>query len=100
MNSKFTGGLLGLIGIKLLMFFMILFSIGLLTPWAVCIKENWYTKNTYIEGKQLKFIGTGSSLFGQFIIWFLLTIITLGIYGFWLSINMKKWVVRNTVFDS
>lgn len=97
-QSEFTGGLLGLIGIHLLQALLTLFTLGLCYPWAVCIKERWIAKHTYIDGRQLCFDGTGGQLFGNYIKWFLLTLITCGIYGFWLSIKMKQWVVKHTHF--
>ena len=96
MESKFTGGLLGLIGIGILQYIIILFTLGFGTPWAVCLKESWYVKHTVIDGYRLTFDGTGGQLFGNFIKWFLLTIITLGIYSFWLTIKMKQWVTKHT----
>ena len=98
MNSKFTGGLLGLIGIGLLQWLLTLVTLGLGAPWAVCIKERWVAKHTVIDGRQLAFDGTGAQLFGNYIVWLLLTIITLGIYSFWLSIKMKQWVTKHTHF--
>lgn len=96
MESKFTGGLLGDIGISILMVFICLFTLGIGLPWAVCIREKWIAEHTIIDGKQLVFDGTGGQLFGSYIKWFLLSIITLGIYSFWLSIKMKQWVVSHT----
>ena len=96
MESKFTGGLLGMIGIGILQALIITFTLGIGTPWAICLKEEWYAKHTIIDGQPLKFDGTGGQLFGNFIKWFLLTIITLGIYSFWLSIKMKQWVTMHT----
>lgn len=95
-ESKFTGGLLGLIGIGILSIIIIVFTLGIGTPWAVCMKERWYTEHTIVDGKQLTFDGNGGQLFGNYIKWFLLTIITCGIYSFWLSIKMKQWVVSHT----
>ncbi|MDY0023302.1 MAG: DUF898 family protein [Candidatus Izemoplasmatales bacterium] len=97
-ESRFTGGLLGLIGINILSFILILFTLGIGLPWAVCIKQRWYAEHTYINGKRLAFVGNGGQLFGQYIKWLLLTIITIGIYAFWLNIKMHKWVVSKTVF--
>ncbi len=97
-KSKFTGKLSGLIGIGLLQWILIFFTLGLATPWAVCIKEAWMAEHTVIDGRRIKFDGKGGQLFGNYIKWFFLTIITLGIYSFWLSINMKKWVVKHTHF--
>lgn len=97
-RSEFTGSLLGLIGINLLSLIIVFFTLGILMPLAVCIKEEWYARHTIIEGRQLVFTGNFVDLFFQYIKWFLLTIITLGIYSFWLNIKMKQWVVSNTHF--
>ena len=100
MKSEFTGGLLGLIGIKILCFFVILITIGLGIPWATCISQRWYAKHTIIDGQQLHFDGKAIQLFGNYIKWLLLTIITLGIYSFWLGIKMHKWVILHTHHSS
>lgn len=97
-ESKFTGGLLGLIGTNLLALFIVIITLGICIPWAVCIRQNWYAKHTIIGGKQLEFTGKAIELFGQYIKWFLLTIITIGIYGFWVNIKMHAWVVSKTKF--
>ncbi len=96
MESKFTGGLLGLIGISILQSLLCFITLGIGAPWAICMKEKWIAEHTFIDGHRLIFDGTGGQLFGNYIKWFLLTIVTLGIYGFWLSINMKKWLVKHT----
>ena len=96
MESKFTGGLLGSIGISILMILLCLFTLGIGLPWAVCIRERWLARHTVIDGKQLVFDGTGGQLFGNYIKWFLLSIITFGIYSFWLSIKIKQWTISHT----
>ena len=96
MESKFTGGLLGLIGISILQILIVTFTLGLGVPWAVCLYQSWIAKHTIIDGRQVKFDGTGGQLFGNYIKWFLLTIITLGIYSFWLGINMQKRITKHT----
>ena len=96
MESKFTGGLLGMIGIGILQGLIITFTLGLGLPWALCIKEDWYAKHTIIDGRRLTFDGNGAQLFGNYIKWLLLTIITCGIYSFWLTIKMKQWVTKHT----
>ena len=95
-ESKFTGGLLGLIGINILQSLLITITLGIALPWAICLKERWIAKHTIIDGQQLVFDGKGGQLFGNYIKWFLLTIITFGIYAFWLDIKMKQWVVKHT----
>jgi len=98
MESKFTGGLLGLVGTYILGSLLTFFTLGIAYPWAVCMKQRWIAKHTIIDGKQLVFKGTGGELFVKYIVWFLLTIITLGIYAFWLGIKMKKWITANIHF--
>ena len=95
-ESKFTGGLLGLIGINILQSLIMFLTLGLAVPWAVCIKQRWIAKHTILDGRQVYFDGTGGQLFGNYIKWFLLTIITIGIYGCWLDIKMKQWSVKHT----
>ncbi len=97
-ESKFTGGLLGLVGINILSGLITLITFGLCYPWALCLKQHWITKHSIIDGKQLTFDGTGAQLFGNYIKWMLLTIITLGIYSFWLSIKMQQWITKHTHF--
>lgn len=96
MESRFTGRLLGLIGINLLCIFLNIITLSIAVPWTVCIKENWYVKHTYIDGKQLLFDGSGIQLIGTYIKWILLIIITLGIYSFWLKIKLKQWTTKHT----
>ena len=98
MESRFTGGLLGLIGIGILQWLITFFTFGIAVPWAICLKESWVAGHTIVDGRRLRFDGTGGQLFGNYIKWFFLTIITFGIYGFWLSIKMKQWVVKHTHF--
>ena len=95
MKSKFNGGLLGYIGIGLLMFVIIVFSLGLATPWAICIGARWYAKHTTIDGRQVIFDGTGWQLFGNFVKWFFLSVITLFIFSLWIPIKMTKWAVKH-----
>lgn len=95
-ESQFDGGLLGLIGISILQGLLIGITLGIGTPWAICMKERWIARHTVIDGRRLVFNGTGGQLFGNYIKWFLLTLITFGIYSFWLSIKMKQWIVKHT----
>ena len=97
-ESYFDGGLLQLIGWKILGALVTTLTLGICYPWAVCMVYNWETKHTVIEGRRLKFTGTAIGLFGNWIKWLLLTIITFGIYGFWVNIKVKKWITKHTVF--
>ena len=98
--SRFEGGLLGLICVNVLAALISVVSLGIAMPWAMCIKYRWEIENTVIEGRRLRFIGSGGSLFMNYIKWWILTIITFGIYGFWLYIKLIEWKTENTVFDN
>lgn len=94
--SHFDGGLLNYIGTNILAFLLIFFTLGICTPWAVCILYNWEIKHTVIDGKRLYFDGKAIQLFGHWIKWWLLTIVTLGIYGLWVKIRLKQWITKHT----
>ena len=49
-------GLLGLIGVNILSFIIIIFTLEIATPAALCMKYRWIYKHTIIEGKRLKFL--------------------------------------------
>lgn len=97
-NSYFDGGLLQLIGWKILGGLITMFTLGICYPWALCMIYDWQTKHTVIDGRRLAFDGKAVQLFGNWIKWCLLTIITLGIYSFWLGIALEKWKVKHTYF--
>ena len=90
-KSYFDGGLLQLIGWKLLGILVTVCTLGICYPWAVCMVYNWEIKHTVIEGKRLEFDGTAIQLFGNWIKWWLLTLITCGLYGFYLPVALQKW---------
>jgi uncharacterized membrane protein YjgN (DUF898 family) len=98
-NSKFDGGLAGLIGWSVFGALITTFTFGICYPWALCMVYGWKINHTIIEGRRLKFNGAAIGLFGNWIKWLLLCIITLGIYSFWLSIALEKWKVKNTSFQ-
>lgn len=95
-ESVFDGGLLGLIGISILQWLLIVVTLGIGFPWAVCMKERWYAEHTVIEGRQLAFDGTGLQLLGNYLKWGFFTIITLGVYSLWVPLKMKAWIVSHT----
>ena len=97
-ESYFDGGLLQLIGWKILGGLITGLTLGICYPWAVCMVYNWEIKHTIINGRRLKFNGSAFGLFGLWIKWLLLIIITLGIYSFWVQISLKKWKTKHTHF--
>ena len=97
-NSYFDGGLLQLIGWRILGTLLTVCTFGICYPFALCMVYGWETKHTVVNGHRLAFDGTGLQLLGKWIIWLLLCIITLGIFGFWVGISMRKWKVSHTHF--
>ena len=98
MESKFTGNILEFLGMNIVTYVIIVCTLGIAAPWAICMYQSWLTKNTVIDGRALTFDGNGMQLFANYIKWFLLTIVTFGIYSLWLTINMKSWVAKHTHF--
>ena len=95
-ESKFTGGLLGMIGTYILMVLLSCCTLGLALPWVICIWQNWVARHTVIDGKQMVFDGTGGQLFGNYIKWWLLCIVTFSIYSLWLPIKFRQWTTMHT----
>lgn len=120
MESKFSGGVLGLLGIRILVAALFLFTFGLGFPWCVCFKREWIAKHTVIDGRRLRFDGNGLELFGFYVAWWLLTVVLLLVfavmamrwpwlllpfvlvalcYGDFLRILFRRWVTEHTHFD-
>lgn len=95
---QFRGGAASWFGTQLLGAIIIICTLGICYPFAVVLVERWRAENTYLSGRQLRFIGTGWGIFGLWIKWLLLSIITLGIYTFWVYPRLMRWKVENTVY--
>lgn len=96
-NSKFTAGAFANYFATLLVGLVSSITCGIATPWILCWYMRFIANNTFINGKQVIFDGSGGSLFGNYIKWLLLSFITFGIY--WLvagQVNLAKWLARNT----
>ena len=96
--SSFDGCVLGCLGATILSSLMITFTLGIATPWAVAYLYKFILSHVTIDGRRLRFDGTGGQLFGNWIKWFLLTIVTLGIYSFWVMPKMLNWIAKHTHF--
>ncbi len=97
-NSYFDGGLLQLIGWRLIGTLITVVTLGICYPWALCMVYGWETKHTVINGHRLVFDGSAVGLFGSWVKWLLLCVITVGIYSLWLGIALKKWKTKHTHF--
>ena len=78
---------------------LVIFTLGIAMPWAICQEQRWHLNNMIIDGKQVVFEGTGKKLFWHYVGWFFLTLITLGIFGIWAPIRFRKWVADYTHFE-
>lgn len=97
-RSYFDGGVLGLIGWRILAFLITIVTLGIAAPWAECLLISFQVKHTVYNGKRLRFKGTGGSLFLNYIKWIFFSIITLGIYTLVIPVKKTKWIVSNTYF--
>lgn len=97
-ESYFDGGLFSYIGHVLLATLITVLTLGICTPWGMCIMIEWKVKYTVIDGHRQYFDGTAMQLFGNWIKWWFFTIITFGIYVFWLNIKVTQWVTKHTHF--
>ncbi len=99
-ESKFDGGLAGLIGYNILAIIGTVFTFGLAYPWMLCMLQRWETRHTVIDGHRLRFDGTGGQLIGKWLAWILLSLVTFGIYLLWLPIRIKQWTVKHTSIEA
>ena len=97
-KSYFDGGVMVYIGYSIAIGFLSMITLGLAAPWLTCWYQKWLCEHTYINGRRLKFDGTGGELFLKMLWWGLLTCITCGIYMFWAIVNQQKWVAEHTHF--
>jgi hypothetical protein len=98
-NSTWDGSVLDTVVNSIVASLIMGLTCGIATPWAICYMMKFVIGHAVIEGKRLRFVGKGGSLFGNWIKWMLLTMITCGIYGFWVTPRMYKWVVSNIEFE-
>lgn len=98
-DSYFDGGLLELIGWRILAGLITGFTLGIGGPWASCMLYNYQYKHTVYNGKRLKFEGTGGDLFVNRFKWFFLSIVTFGIYLFFIPVKKQQWITSNLHFE-
>ncbi len=99
-QSYFDGGLGSYIGLQITNVLIVIFTVGLGTPWVIVRSYRWEIEHSVIEGKRLMFNGSAGSLFTHWILWWFLTVITLGIYSFWVHIKVIEWKTEHTYFVS
>ncbi len=98
-HSEFQAGLMSLIGLNIVNFLIVTFSLGFATPYAICREYKWLYNHEVIDDRKLVFVGKAGSLLGQWIKWILLSVITLGIYAWLIPIRKARWIAENTHID-
>lgn len=115
--------MLKLIGVRFLCVIIIILTLGLSTPWVIVRLTAYETKHIIIDGKRLKFVGTGLGFLGQLIIALLLyfpmflpigfilknrvdrtlmnivACIVFIIYSTIVYVKMKRWTTKHTHFE-
>lgn len=97
-SFRFDGGAGSYLLVGIGSFLLAVCSLGLALPWAICMQYRWRTQHTIINGRRLRFTGSGGALFGNWVKWWLLTIITLGVYSFWVVPRLVRWTVERQDF--
>lgn len=83
----------GLFFTKLGAFLLTILTLGIAKPWADSMVINKWTSNLVIDGRTVRYSGTGMELFGIWIKVFLLSIVTIGIYYlFWGRYAVNKYI--------
>lgn len=95
LEHKFDGGAASYFGVGIGAFLLTLVTVGIGTPWAICMTYRWKAQHTLINGQRVKFTGSGAGLFGHWIKWWALCLITVGIYSFWVQPRLTKWIVEH-----
>lgn len=97
-SFRFDGGAATYLGTILLSMLVTLITFGVAYPYALVLRHRWKAKHTYVDGRQLRFVGSGTSLFLNWVKWLALIIVTFGIYSLWVFPRITKWVVEHTDF--
>ncbi len=95
-DSYFSGGPGGYLGIHILSFLITVFTLGIGYAWGQKMVLAWETRHTHIGGSPLVFYGTGGQLFVKYLLFVLLTPLTLGIYALFFPVRIMKWKLKNT----
>lgn len=96
MKSEFKGGVIAYFFFTLLTGIVIILSLGFAYPAMQAVYLRWQTKNTFIDGQQLKFSGSAKKFYGKFLVMYALSILTCGIYYIVkMQVELLKWEISN-----
>lgn len=95
-ESYFSGGAGGYLGMRILLVLLSVFTLGIGRAWAKKNVLAWEARHTHIGGSPLVFQGSGGKLFGKYLLLVLLTPLTLGIYTLCFPVIFLKWQMKHT----
>lgn len=95
-GSSFHGSVGKCFGLCLLTFVLVFCTVGLGTPWAVCMWHRYKMNNLVIDGYEIVFEGKGHQLFWRYHGVTLIAILSLGWFGVWAHIKIEDWLVERT----
>ena len=72
-------------------------TFGLYAPWAWVKIFRLKASHTTLNGKEVRFIGTGGQLLVLSLVQGILTLLTLGLYGPWAICKFFEWKAQNTL---
>lgn len=126
MKSEFDGSMWQMIGWQIVCAAITVFTLGIAYPWGACFLYRWEADHSVINGKRLKFTGTGGSLFllylklyfgfigiligisllilafsHVYLVVILLTLCAIAIlllFGSYVLLRIKRWRVEHTEF--
>ena len=91
----FVGSGLGYLWLLIWTTVVSIITVGLFFPWAYSAQQRWICANTYVEGRRLRFDGTGLGFFFQ---WLLLLAFMLP--GAIASLNVGRPVIQFLMIES
>ena len=101
-ESKFTGSMFGLFGIRLLR--MIMFPLGFITfgfasAWAKLVKLRWFNEKKIIDGVRIHNDARLIQYWGKRVVWFLLMIVTVFFHRLFIRANSElKFLSKHDKF--
>lgn len=126
MKSEFYGDMWQMIGWQIVCVAITIFTLGIAYPWGACFLYRWEAEHSTINGKRLKFTGTGGNLFLLYlklyfgfigiligisvlivafshihlivILLALCAIAVLVLFGSYVLLRIKRWRVEHTEF--
>ena len=101
-ESKFTGSMFGLFGIRLLR--MIMFPLGFITfgfasAWAKLVRLRWFNEKKIIDGVRIHNDARLIQYWGKRVVWFLLMLVTVFIHRIFIRANSElKFLSKHDKF--